>query len=55
MQNIDTADLYDDQAMSQTRSYSKAASMLRRYHDTLGDTLDRLQGFLKETEHIFKF
>jgi Mg2+ and Co2+ transporter CorA len=41
--------------MSRTRSYSKAASMLRQYHDTLSTTLDRIHDFLKQNEDTFNY
>lgn len=54
LRTIDSTDLDDNQSMARNRSYSKAASMLRQYHDTLSTTLDRLKNFLRENKHFFE-
>ena len=44
----------DDSSMSRTRSYTKAASMLRQFHDTLATTIESLQNFLDDNLHFFE-
>ncbi|KAK5077606.1 hypothetical protein LTR24_009496 [Lithohypha guttulata] len=52
LQNIDDwkADLHDDQNLTRIRTYLKAASMLRSFHDTLSTTLRCLDAFKAKDE-----
>ncbi|KAK5937635.1 hypothetical protein PMZ80_010255 [Knufia obscura] len=56
LQSIDdpAGDLHDDESLSRTRSYLKAASMLRSFHDTLLTTLNTLDKLKEQNEDLFK-
>ena len=42
---IDTNDFFDDKSLSRTKSYTKAVSVLRKFHDMLSLTLESFQDF----------
>lgn len=46
--------MHDDSGMTRTRSYAKAASMLRQFHDTISTTLDRFDEFIKENKWLYE-
>ena len=49
---IDGGSLQDSTDMSQSRSYMKAVSILRQFHDTLSAHLDSLDAFLDGTRYF---
>ncbi|KIX04584.1 uncharacterized protein Z518_05454 [Rhinocladiella mackenziei CBS 650.93] len=51
---IDTDKFFDDEALSRTKSYTRAVSILRKFHDLLSLTLDSFQEFSRNELKYFE-